>query len=270
MEKVINKETLLKARVQYGHLSKKWHPSFAPFILKKQSGIHIIDLDQTLKCLAEAGEEMKKLAQEGKKILFVGRKKQAQAIIEEVAKRLKQPYITERWLGGTLTNFPTIRKLLKKLNAMEDEMQSEAYKHLTKREKLIYMRKKAKQETLLAGLFSISRLPSAIFVVDVKREITAIKEARKLGIPVFAIADTTAPTALVDRIIPANDDAVTSISIIVRYLESQIADGMEIWEKNREKASREALSDTQKPKEEMQAPKKEFIKPGNFTAKKSK
>ncbi|MEM9737564.1 MAG: 30S ribosomal protein S2 [Bacteroidota bacterium] len=270
MTRVINRETLLKARVQYGHLSKKWHPSFAPFILMKKQRMHVIDLDKTLKCLAIAGEEIKKLVQEGKKILFVGRKKQAQAIVEETAKRLNQPYVTERWLGGTLTNFGTIKKLLRKLGAMEEEMKSESYKHLTKREKLIYIRKKNKQENLLSGLFSINRLPAAIFVVDVNREMTAIKEARKLGILVFALADTTAPTHLIDYIIPANDDAITSIKIILLYLESQIAEGSQLWEKRKAQEEQDSLPDKEQKETTKKPNKREFIKPTAFINRKTK
>lgn len=230
----INRGTLLQARVQHGHLSKRWHPAFAPFIFMKKNKTHIIDLDKTLEHLKIAGEELKKITETGGKVLFLARKKQARDIIEETAQRLGQPYVTLRWLGGILTNFSTNRKLLKNLSSQKDEVEEEAYEYLTKREKLMKSRKRAKQQEILGGLISLNRLPTALFVVDVNKEITAIKEARKMGIPVFAILDTNASPALVDFPVPANDDARMSIQTITNYLAAKIEEGIQLWKKTKE------------------------------------
>ncbi len=240
MEKIINRNTLLKARVQYGHAPRWAHPSFAPFVLKKERGIQVIDVGKTLSCMVKAGEMMKSLMEEGKKILFLGSKPQAHTALKESATRLGLPYVVERWLGGTLTNFGTIKKVLKKLTSMEEDKQGDDYKHLTKREKLIRARKKEKQEKLLSGLLGMSRLPAALFVVDIKREMTAIKEAKSLGIRVIAIADSNAPLGDIDLAIPANDDAISSIELIVQYLEGEMMQGKKTWERG--KVKREELN----------------------------
>lgn len=222
-------QNLLDARVHFGHLSCKWHPSFAPYILMKQNHIHIIDLKTTLKCLKNATKAMKELIQSGKKILFISTKKTVRTLIKNTADKLEQPYVTERWLGGTLTNFSTIRRLLKKRVAMQIAIEAPSYKHLTKREQLTIARKKKYLDKTLQGISTINRLPSAIFVVDIKKEETSIREANKLGIPIFAIVDTNSSPELVDYPIPANDDARSSISCILDYITSELEEGLSAW-----------------------------------------
>lgn len=225
----LTQQDLLNARVHFGHLSCKWHPTFAPYIFMKKNGIHIIDLNSTLQCLKKATKAMKELIQSGKKILFVSTKKTAKTLIKDVADKLEQPYVTERWLGGTLTNFSTIRKLLKKRINIQIAMEDPAYEHLTKREQLTMARKKADLDKTLQGLSTINRLPSAIFVVDIKKEQTCVKEANKLGIPIFAIVDTNSSPELVAYSIPANDDAKSSISVILNYITSELEEGLNTW-----------------------------------------
>ena len=229
---ILNRQTLLEAGVHHGHLAKKWSPDFSPYLFMKQKKQHVINVDKTIECLTAAGEAMEKIVEEGQKILFVGRKKQARGIVEEVAQKLNQPYISgKRWLGGMATNFATIKKLLKKLTYMEKQQESPSYLNLTKKEKLISSRRKKKLETLLKGILVLKKLPAAFFVIDVVKEFTAIKEAHKLGIPVFAIVDSNAPSKYVTYPIPGNDDKISSISVMVNYLASRIAQGLETWEK---------------------------------------
>ncbi len=232
MAQKLNRETLLKARVQHGHLSRKWHPECAPFIFMKKNKTHVINLDKTLDHLQRAAQELKKITEQGGKILFVARKKQARDIIQKVAQRLEQPYVILRWLGGFLTNFNTNRKLLKNLAFPKEE--DETYEYLTKREKLMKARKRAKQKEILGGLLLLNRLPAALFVVDVNKEITAIKEARKLDIPVFGLLDTNASPKWLDFPIPANDDARNSIHVITDYLATEMEQGIQLWKKNKE------------------------------------
>ncbi|WP_260214914.1 30S ribosomal protein S2, partial [Candidatus Cardinium hertigii] len=191
-------KTLLDAGVHFGHLTKKWHPKMAPFIFMKQSGIHIIDLNKTISSMEEVALQLHALARAGKKILFVATKKQAKVSVEKAAKDLAMPYVTERWLGGTLTNFVTIRKLLKRMFSIEKNIHTAAYKNLAKKEQLVIMREQAKLNRILQGLSNVTRLPSALFVVDINKEHIAVKEARKLGIPVFALADTNTNPDAVD------------------------------------------------------------------------
>lgn len=225
MEKLTYKD-LLEAGVHFGHLSRKWDPRMAPFIFMEKSGIHIIDLHKTLACLDEASMAVKGIVRSGRKVLFVATKKQAKSIVEEEAKRLKMPYVTERWLGGMLTNFSTIRKSLKKLAAIEKQMKDETYQNLAKREKLMIDREKEKLQKLLGGIAELTRLPSAIFVVDVKKEHIAVKEAQKLNIPIFAMVDTNSDPNDADFPIPANDDAFKSIEIIVKNFAAVIEEGL--------------------------------------------
>jgi len=237
----LTQQNLLNTRAHFGHLSSKWHPNFAPFIFMKRKGVHIIDLKQTQQCLVKAAEAMKALIQTGKKILFVSTKKQGKEFVEQAAKKLEQPYVTRRWLGGTLTNFSTMRRLFKDLASIDQIMQEPTYLHLTKREQLMMVRKKKKLEELLQGISTINRLPSAIFVVDIKKEEIAIKEANKLGIPIFAIVDTNTNPLLVDYPIPANDDASACIELILNYLEHVLKVGLESW-----KQAKGALATTHK------------------------
>jgi small subunit ribosomal protein S2 len=218
---------LLDAGSHFGHLTRKWDPKMAPYIFMEKNGIHIIDLNKTLVSLEQASQAIRNIAKSGRKILFVATKKQAQEIVTEEAKRLKMPFVTDRWLGGMLTNFATVRKSLKKMSTI-DKMVKEntAYAALAKRERLMMSREREKLERVLGGIADLSRLPAALFVVDVKREHIAVKEAQKLGIPVFAMVDTNSNPELVDFPIPANDDASKSIQLIVGVISKAIEDGL--------------------------------------------
>ncbi|AKQ44598.1 30S ribosomal protein S2 [Rufibacter radiotolerans] len=218
---------LLEAGVHFGHLTRKWDPKMAPYIFMEKNGIHIIDLNKTLVSLDEAISAIKQIAKSGRKILFVATKKQAQDIVAEEAKRLKMPYVTDRWLGGMLTNFQTVRKSLKKMSTI-DKMVKEntAYAAMAKRERLMLSREREKLDRVLGGIADLSRLPAALFIVDVKRESIAIKEAQKLNLPVFAIVDTNSNPELVDFPIPANDDASKSIALITSLIGKAIEEGL--------------------------------------------
>jgi small subunit ribosomal protein S2 len=222
-----NYKELLDAGVHFGHLTRKWDPKMAPYIFMEKNGIHIIDLNKTLASIEEAAAAIKQISKSGRKILFVATKKQAQDIVTEEAKRLKMPYVTDRWLGGMLTNFATVRKSLKKMSTI-DKMVKEntAYANMAKRERLMLSREREKLERVLGGIADLSRLPAALFVVDVKREHIAIKEAQKLNLPVFAIVDTNSNPEMADFPIPANDDASKSISLIVSIMGKAIEDGL--------------------------------------------
>lgn len=217
---------LLDAGVHFGHLTRKWDPRIAPYIFMEKNGIHIIDLNKTLAALEDASNAIKQIVRSGRKIMFVATKKQAQEVVAEEARRLKMPYVTERWLGGMLTNFATVRKSLKKMSSIEKMMKEDAFTNMAKRERLMVSREKDKLQKLLGGIADLTRLPAALFVVDVKREHIAIAEAHKLGIPVFAIVDTNSNPDSVDFPIPANDDAYKSISIITHAIGRAIEDGL--------------------------------------------
>ena len=213
MSKIEYKD-LLDAGVHFGHLTRKWDPRMAPYIFMEKNGIHIIDLNKTLACLEEASNAIKQIVRSGKKIMFVATKKQAKDLVAAEAQRLNMPYVTERWLGGMLTNFATIRKSLKKMSSLEKLMKEDSYKNLAKKERLMVSRQKDKMEVVLGGIADLSRLPAALFVVDIKREHIAIAEAQKLGIPVFALVDTNSNPNEVDFPIPANDDAFKSVPLL--------------------------------------------------------
>ncbi len=217
---------LLDAGVHFGHLTRKWDPRMAPYIFMERNGIHIIDLNKTLVTLDEASNAIRSVVRSGRKVLFVATKKQAKSIVEEEAKRLRMPYVTERWLGGMLTNFTTIRKSLKKLSSIEKLMKDESYLNLAKRERLMVTREKDKLNKVLGGISELTRLPAAVFVVDVKKEHIAVKEAQKLNIPIFAMVDTNSNPTVADFPIPANDDAYKSIDIIVKYLTKAVEEGL--------------------------------------------
>jgi small subunit ribosomal protein S2 len=222
-----NYKELLDAGVHFGHLTRKWDPKMAPYIFMEKNGIHIIDLNKTLASIEEAAAAIKQISKSGRKILFVATKKQAQDIVTEEAKRLKMPYVTDRWLGGMLTNFATVRKSLKKMSTIDKLVKDNtAYANMAKRERLMLSREREKLERVLGGIADLSRLPAALFVVDVKREHIAIKEAQKLNLPVFAIVDTNSNPELADFPIPANDDASKSISLIVSIMGKAIEDGL--------------------------------------------
>ena len=222
---------LLDAGVHFGHLTKKWCPSMAPFIFMKRDGIHIIDLHKTSEHLYAAAMQLNVMASSGKKILFVATQKQAKGCVAEIAKGLGMPYMTERWLGGTLTNFATIRKLLKKISSIDKMTQSAAYKSLAKKEKLMITREQEKLNRILQGIVTITRLPAALFIVDINREHIAVKEAQKLGIPIFGITDTNTNPDLIDYPIPGNDDALRSVEVVMRYIGDAIKQGLDVYKK---------------------------------------
>lgn len=250
MNKVEYKD-LLEAGVHFGHLTRKWDPRMAPYIFMERNGIHIIDLNKTLVCLEDAAEALKGVVRSGRKIMFVATKKQAKDIVAEEAKRLKMPYVTERWLGGMLTNFATIRKSLKKLSSIDKLMKDEAYQNLAKRERLMISREKEKLEKVLGGIADLTRLPAALFVVDIKREHIAIKEAQKLNIPVFGIVDTNSNPELVDYVIPANDDAWKSIQIITQYISQHLEEGLMERKRDKEDAKLKEEEDRKREEDEV-------------------
>jgi small subunit ribosomal protein S2 len=217
---------LLNAGVHFGHLTRKWDPRMAPYIFMEKNDIHIIDLNKTLACVEDASAAMKNIVRSGRKILFVATKKQAKEVVADEARRLNMPYATERWLGGMLTNFATVRKSLKKMSSMEKLMKDEAFRNLAKRERLTVTREKDKLEKVLGGIADLTRLPAALFIVDAKKEHIAIKEAKKLNIPVFAIVDTNSDPTVVDFPIPGNDDAYKSVAIITHAIGKAIEEGL--------------------------------------------
>ena len=241
MAKKIEVKDLVKAGVHFGHLTRKWNPNMAPFIYTEKNGIHIINLYKTINKLDEACSALEKIASSGRKILFVATKKQAKDIVSKCAEEVKMPYITERWPGGMLTNFVTIRKAIKKMSAIDRTQQDGTFESLSKKEKLSVDRTRAKLEKNLGSVSSMTRLPGAIFVVDIRREHIAVREALKLNIPIFAMVDTNADPRLVDFGIPANDDASKSIEIILNKITSSIKNGLEL--RNKEKQEEEAKSE---------------------------
>lgn len=226
----------MEAGVHFGHLTRKWNPRMAEYIFMENNGIHIIDLNKTVKCLEEAAYAMKNIVRSGRKIMFVATKKQAKDIISEEATRLNMPFVTERWLGGMLTNFATIRKSLKKLQQIEKLMKEDGYDNLTKKERLMLTREKTKLQKQLGGIADLNRLPAALFVIDVKREHIAVAEAQKLNIPVFAMVDTNSDPSDIDFPIPANDDAFKSISIVTKHIGKSIEEGLMERKKDKEEA----------------------------------
>ena len=249
MSKIEYKD-LLDAGVHFGHLTRKWDPRMAPYIFMEKNGIHIIDLNKTLACLEEASNAIKQIVRSGKKIMFVATKKQAKDLVAAEAERLNMPFVTERWLGGMLTNFATIRKSLKKMSSLEKLMKEDGYKNLAKKERLMVSRQKEKMETILGGIADLSRLPAALFVVDIKREHIAIAEAQKLGIPVFALVDTNSNPNEVDFPIPANDDAFKSVSLLVKAFGAAIEEGLSERKKDKDDAK---LSEEEEAKRAVDA-----------------
>lgn len=225
MEK-ISQKALLEAGVHFGHLKSKWNPKMLPYIFMEKKGIHLIDLNKTSEKLAEAGNAMRQIAQSGRKILFVATKKQAKEVVKELATSAGMPYVTERWLGGMLTNFATIRKSIKKMQSIEKMLEDNTATSLTKKERLMLSRQKDKLSSVLGGIEQLNRLPAAIFVVDINHEHIAIAEAKKLGIRTFGMVDTNSNPNLVDFAIPANDDASKSVAIITQYLVESIKEGL--------------------------------------------
>jgi len=240
-----NFDELLKAGVHFGHLKRKWNPNMAPYIFMERNGIHIIDLYKTQAKIDEAAAAMKQIAHSGKKILFVATKKQAKEIVATIVKEVNMPYVTERWPGGMLTNFATIRKAVRKMSAIDKMMTTANYKSISKRERLQIDRERAKLEKNLGSISDLNRLPSALFIVDVCKEHIAVAEAKKLGIPTFAIVDTNADPNLVDFPIPANDDAAKSIEIIVRAMTAAIDEGVNERRLDKEKHGDDDLDNLQ-------------------------
>jgi small subunit ribosomal protein S2 len=221
-----NFKELLDAGVHFGHLKRKWNPAMAPYIFMERNGIHIIDLEKTVVKIDEAASAMKHIAKSGKKVLFVATKKQAKEIVAEKVKAVNMPYVTERWPGGMLTNFPTIRKAVKKMSSIDKMAADGTFLNLSKRERLQVTRQRAKLEKTLGSIIDLTRLPSALFIVDVTKEHIAVREAKRLGIPVFAMVDTNSDPSDIEFPIPANDDASKSISLIIGILCQAIEEGL--------------------------------------------
>ena len=232
-------DQLLEAGVHLGHLKRKWNPAMAPYIFMERNGIHIIDLYKTVAKIDEAAAALKQIAKSGKKILFVATKKQAKEVLAAKATEIGMPYVIERWPGGMLTNFPTIRKAVKKMASIDKMIKDGTFDNLSKREKLQVTRQRAKLEKTLGSIADLTRLPSALFVVDVMKEHIAVREANRLGIPVFAMVDTNSDPTNIDFVIPANDDATKSIEVILNAVCGAVAEGLE--ERKIEKVDAEAV-----------------------------
>ena len=254
-----NFQDLLDAGVHFGHLKRKWDPKMAPYIFMEKNGIHIIDLHKTVVKIDEAAAVMKQLARAGRKVLFVATKKQAKDVVAEYAQSVGMPYVTERWPGGMLTNFPTIRKAVKKMNTIDKMMTDGTFETLAKRERLQITRQKAKLEKNLGSIADLSRLPAALFVVDIQKEINAVKEANRLNIPVIAMVDTCCDPTPIDYVIPANDDATKSIELVMKVMCDAVKEGLEERkvEKDKENAETEASAQAQNGRKLRSRRKKE-------------
>ncbi|MGJ8745261.1 30S ribosomal protein S2 [Polaribacter sp.] len=245
----INIQELLENGVHFGHLTRKWNPNMAPYIYTERNGVHIIDLYKTAAKIEETSEALQKIANSGRKILFVATKKQAKDIVAEKAKAVNMPFITERWPGGMLTNFVTIRKAVKKMAQIDRMKQDGSFDALSKREKLQINRQREKLEKNLGSISDMTRLPGALFIVDIKKEHIAVAEAMKLNIPIFAMVDTNSDPRLVDYVIPANDDASKSIDKVLSYVTDAIAEGLSDRKADKEKV-KETKAATKAPKVE--------------------
>ncbi|MCQ2277776.1 MAG: 30S ribosomal protein S2 [Bacteroidales bacterium] len=219
-------EELLEAGCHFGHLKRKWNPKMAPYIFKEHNGIHVIDLQKTIAKAEDAATALKQIAKSGKKVLFVATKKQAKEVVSEIAKSVDMPFVTERWPGGMLTNFTTIRKAVKKMNNLDQMMHDKAFDNISKRERLQIQRERAKLDKNLGSIADLNRLPSALFIIDINKEHIAVAEARRLNIPTFAIVDTNCNPDLIDFPVPANDDASKSIKAILKYMAEAIQEGL--------------------------------------------
>ena len=258
-----NFDQLLEAGCHFGHLKRKWNPAMAPYIYMERNGIHIIDLNKTALKIDEAAEALKNIAKSGRRILFVGTKKQAQETVAQHAQEVGMPYITERWAGGMLTNFPTIRKAVKKMSTIDKMMTDGTFDNISKREKLQITRQREKLEKNLGSIADLNRLPSALFVVDVLKEQIAVSEANRLGIPVFGIVDTNSNPNNIDFVIPANDDANKSIDVILAAVCEAIKEGLEerkVEKADEEAAQAQANSEAPAPKERRQRVRKAAAK----------
>ena len=247
---ITNFDQLLEAGVHFGHLKRKWNPAMAPYIFMERNGIHIIDLYKTVAKIDEAAAALKSIAKSGKKILFVATKKQAKQVVADKASAVNMPYVIERWPGGMLTNFPTIRKAIKKMTTIDKMTKDGTFDNLSKREKLQITRQRAKLEKTLGSIADLTRLPSALFVVDVMKEHIAVREANRLGIPVFGMVDTNSDPNTVDYVIPANDDATKSIEVVLGAVCEAMNEGLQ--ERKVEKLDAEAAEEAA-PKRERKA-----------------
>ena len=247
----VNFDQLLEAGVHFGHLKRKWNPAMAPYIFMERNGIHIIDLHKTVAKVDEAAEILKQFAKSGKKVLFVATKKQAKQIIADKASAIGMPYVIERWPGGMLTNFPTIRKAIKKMTTIDKMTKDGTFDNLSKREKLQITRQRAKLEKTLGSIIDLTRLPSALFVVDVMKEHIAVREAKRLGIPVFGMVDTNSNPDNIDYVIPANDDASKSVEVILSAITEAMNEGLQ--ERKAEKVDTEASEEAPKRERKTKA-----------------
>ena len=255
----VNFDQLLEAGVHFGHLKRKWNPAMAPYIFMERNGIHIIDLYETVAKVDEAAEIMKNLAKQGKKVLFVATKKQAKQVVADKASSIGMPYVIERWPGGMLTNFPTIRKAIKKMASIDKMTNDGTFDNLSKREKLQITRQRAKLEKTLGSIVDLTRLPSALFVVDVMKEHIAVREANRLGIPVIGMVDTNSDPSNIDYVIPANDDATKSVEVILGAICEAMNEGLQ--ERKAEKVDAEAAGEAAPKKDrKAKAAKKERTK----------
>lgn len=236
-------QQLLEAGVHFGHLRKKWNPKMLPYIFAEKKGIHIIDLNKTTESLQEAASALKQIAKSGKKIMFVGTKKQAKEIVTESAVKVNMPFVTERWLGGMLTNFNTVRKSVKQMQSIEKMLNDGTFDSITKKERLTLSREKEKKEKVLGGIAQLGRVPAALFLVDIGHEHIALAEAKRLGITTFGMVDTNCDPNKVDFAIPSNDDATKSIAIIVNYVTAAIAEGLAERQAAKEEDVEDASSD---------------------------
>jgi small subunit ribosomal protein S2 len=235
-------QQLLEAGVHFGHLRKKWNPKMLPYIYAEKKGIHIIDLNKTVECLQETANVLKNIAKSGKKIMFVGTKKQAKEIVTECAKRVNMPYVTERWLGGMLTNFNTVRKSVKKMQSIEKMLSDGSFDNITKKERLQLSRDKDKMEKVLGGIAQLGRVPAALFIIDIGHEHIALAEAKRLGITTFGMVDTNCDPNKVEFPVPSNDDATKSIAIVTNYITAAIAEGLA--ERQAEKAEEDETEES--------------------------
>lgn len=239
----VSTEKLLEAGVHFGHLTSKWNPKMAPYIFMEQNGIHIIDLNKTSAKLEEAKQAIANIAKTGRKVMYVATKKQAKEILEENAKRVNMPFVSQRWLGGMLTNFATVRKSIKKMQSIEKMKSDGTFLNMNKKERLMKSRDQEKLERVLGGIEDLNRIPSALFIVDIKREHIAVKEAQKLNIPIFAIVDTNSDPTKVDFPIPGNDDSAKSLHILITEITDAIASGLAERNQAKEQAQKDSEID---------------------------
>jgi small subunit ribosomal protein S2 len=275
--KKVDLTQLIEAGAHFGHLTRRWNPKMKSYIFMEKNGIHIIDLKKTQVHLTESADELSKLVADGKKVLFVGTKKQAKNVIESEARRCGQNWVSERWLGGMLTNFATIRKSVKRLSNIEKQETDGTFDKITKKERLFLTREKDKLKKVLEGVESMGKLPGALFIVDIKKESIAVQEAHRLGIPVFAIVDTNCDPDVVDYLIPANDDAVKTVEIITNYMAEAVIEGdaklkekkaEEVAEKERVKKEKESVK-KEEAKKKSEAKAKKEAEEGTDTKEKS-